>query len=389
MSDIPKLELQGDGDIVVDNTTVPTLSTQTVIDTAEKEINEIDKLSEEERTAIMDFAEKIDVENTQQILQYGSAATTKISKFSDTILQETRNKDVSVVGDDLIKLTKEIKSLDVNEKEKKGFFKFLKPAKDKIDEITINFNSVSDNIDGIVVSLENHQRTLLKDVHMLDTMYEENKSYFKELNMYILAGEERLRKYEEEEIPAQKKIAQESSDQIETQKLNDMINSASRFEKKLHDLKLSKTLSIQMAPQIRLLQNNNSVLVEKIQSSIVNAIPLWKNHIVIALGLENSKKALEAQTKVTDLTNELLSKNSELLKQGSIGIAKESERSIVSIETIQKTNDDLIETINEILTIQENGKKARVEASNELVRIEGELKDALLRANANSIEKNS
>ena len=337
------------------------------------------ELNEEEKHIVSELRSRLNLSDATEIMRYGASAQTKISKFSDNILQSVRTKDTGDVGKDLGALVTTIKNFDTEE-EKKPRFSLFRSTKNRMDALITNYSSVEANIDKVVRSLETHQRTLLKDVHVLDTMYDNNYSYFRELSLYIIAGEQKLEEFRNHEIANQQKLAETSGDQMEAQKLNDMLNQAQRFEKKLHDLKMSKTISIQMAPQIRLLQNNNSVLIEKIQSSIVNSIPLWKNQIVIALGLANSQNALKTQKEVTDMTNQLLMKNSEMLKQGSLEIAQESEKSIVSIETLQKTNANLIDTISGVLEIQRQGSEARRVAEQELVKIEEDLKQALLEA---------
>lgn len=358
---------------------------------ASKVINDFDRLSEAEKKQVLDFAKTINLSNSQEILQYGAGAQAKISSFSDDVLKNvSKEGKATEVNKDLIKLTTEIRSLDSDDESETGikkFFSFTKPVEKKIENYSIKYNNIAKNIDIIVDSLETHQRVLMKDVHILDGMYDNNLVYFKELTMYILAGEEKLKNYKENDIVKQDEIAKMSNDQIETQRLNDMLNLANRFEKKLHDLKLSRTISLQMAPQIRLIQNNDVQLVEKIQSSILNSIPIWKNNIVLTLTMINSNKALESQKKVTDMTNTLLQKNSQMLKMGSVEVAKANEESIVSIETLQKTNTDLIETINSVLEIQEEGRKKRVDATKELVRIEQELKESILKNSRNYVNQ--
>lgn len=331
--------------------------------------------------------EKINIENTKEVLEYGSSIQSEISNFSNNLLEATKSKDNGEIGKDLIILTKEIKRLDTQESNQTGIkkiFGFMKSSKSKTEEIKINYNSISGNIDKVTDSLESHRRSLMKDIHLLDMMYENNEKYYKKLQNYISNGEEILKEYKEVQMEQQKLKINES--QAEASKYNDMINTCSRFEKKIHDLKLTSNMCLQMAPQIRLLQNNNTVLVEKIHSSIVNVIPLWKNQIVITLGIENNKKALEAQTKVTDMTNELLLKNSEMLKQGTLDVAKEAERSIISVETLKTTNENLIETINEVLEIQKNGALERIKAEEEIKKIETDLKNTLIQS-SNYVKK--
>ncbi|MBE6011491.1 toxic anion resistance protein [Anaeropeptidivorans aminofermentans] len=339
-------------------------------------------LTEEEKNAVKEFSTKIDITNSSQIITYGASAQNKIAQFSDSVLRNVKTKDLGEAGKLISNLVVEIQNFDATGEEKKGFFSFLSGAKKTMDRMVANFNKAETNIDKISDNLENHRRQLLKDIELYDLMFENNYVYFKELNLYIVAGKEKLREINEEVIPALRAKAEASGDEVDAQKLNDMINAANRFEKKIHDLMLSRTISLQMAPQIRLLQNNDAQLADKIQSSIVNSIPLWKNQMVIALGLANSKAALETQKKVTETTNELLRKNSEMLKQGSLEVAKESEEGIVSIDTIKKTNQDLIDTINGILEIQEKGRQDRIAAEAELYNIEQELKQALLATKA-------
>jgi len=379
-NDIPVLEIGG---APAAGVPAPATSVNLVPAPSQAESSlKLEKLSPEEQAVVRDFIEKIDISDSNVVMQFGAPAQNKIAQFSDNVLQSVKTKDMGEVGKDLAGLVVEIKSFDSTTEEKRGFFARLGGGKisQSINKMTANYSRVETNIDKIVVALEGHQRGLMKDISMLDAMYQSNHSYFKELSMYIIAGTERLAQYRVHEIPAQKAIAERAQDEMETQKLNDMVSLADRFEKKLFDLKLSRTISIQMAPQIRMIQNNDAQLVEKIQSSIVNAIPLWKNQMVISLGLANSRAALEAQRKVTDMTNELLLKNSEMLKQGSIEVAKESERAIVSIDTVRKTNENLITTINEVLEIQKKGSEERAMAELELNKMEGDLKLALMEA---------
>jgi len=341
---------------------------------------EIQNLDSEEQKTVLEFAKKINLNDPGMVLQYGAAAQTKIAQFSDSVLQNVRTNQMGEVGRSLSELVVEIKSFDATADEPKGLFSKLGGIKKRMDKMAASYSKAETNISKIQSQLEGHQRQLMKDIHTLNILYDKNHDYFKELTMYIAAGEERLKGFHSQEIPVQRQKAEASGDQMEAQKLNDMLQMADRFEKKLHDLKLSRTISIQMAPQIRLLQNNDGVLLEKIQSSIVNSIPLWKNQMVLAVGLANSKAALEAQSKVTDMTNTLLQKNSEMLRQGTVEIAQEAERGIVSIDTIKKSNENLIATISEVLQIQEQGRQDRANAEDELTRIEGELKQALLSA---------
>ena len=346
----------------------------------EKSLN-YDELSKEEKAAIEEFNQKLDITDSAQILQYGVAAQEKISKFSDSILEDVKTRNTGEVGDLLANLVSQIKSFDkdVSGAGKKNFIeRIFKNAKKEFDFIVAKYSKIEKNIDTIEGSLEKDKLQMLKDITVFDTMYEKNLEYFKEISLYIIAGERKLEELREEELPKLKKIAEESKDQLDVQKVNDMEALINRFEKKIYDLKTTRIISIQMAPQIRMLQNNEAELVEKIQSSITNTIPLWKNQMVLALGINNAKQALQSQQAVSKLTNDMLKKNSETLKQGSIEIAKESERAIVDIETLQKTNQDLIETLDEVIKIHEEGRNKRKEAEQTLEDIEKELKAKML-----------
>ena len=345
----------------------------------------IESLMPEEQAHIKAFMEKINLQDSQVIMTFGASAQNKSAQFADNVLGAVRTHDTGEVGKNLANLVVEIKNFEPETGEKPtGFIAKLlggtKSIKNSIERSKANYAKVEVNINKIVSSLEGQQRTMLKDIAMLDTMYKTNLDYFKELTHYIIAGNEKLKQFNDVDIPAQRAKAEQTGDEMEVQKLNDMLSLSNRFEKKLHDLKLSRIISIQMAPQIRMIQNNNTVLIEKIQSSIVNAIPLWKNQMVLSLGMANSRAALDAQQKVTDMTNDMLTKNSELLKQGSVDIAKASEEGIVSIETLRKSSDNLITTINEVMDIQEKGSQARAAAEIELTKMEGDLKQALLEA---------
>ena len=345
----------------------------------EKSLN-YDELSEEEKKAIDEFIEKIDPKNTTQVLEYGASAQNNISKFSDTVLENVKTRSTGEVGNLLSDLVVEIKQFDkdVPVGEAKGLFKIFNSAKKQLEKLIARYNKVDNNIDKIEKQLEGHKLQMLKDITLFDSMYEKNLEYFKQLSLYIIAGERKLKDLKENVLPEMKRIAEESQDQTDIQAVNDMTSTINRFEKKIYDLKTTRIISIQMAPQIRLIQNNDSELVEKIQSSIINTIPLWKNQVVIALGITHAKQALGAQQQVTELTNEMLKKNSETLKQGTIEITKESERAIVDVETLQKTNQDIIETLNQVIEIHENGRIKRAEAEVELEKIEDELKKKLL-----------
>ena len=339
-----------------------------------------DSLTAEEKSAIEEFNKKIDVTDSTQVLQYGAKAQSKISQFSDSVLEGVKTRSTGEVGDLLANLVGEIKSFDSDiAGDNKSFLgKLFNNAKKQVDTWIAKYSKIETNIDGIEKQLENHRLQMLKDIAIFDTMYEKNLEYFKEISLYIIAGEKKLEELRNVELPKLRAQAQESGEQLDAQKVQDLENTINRFEKKIYDLKTTRIISIQMAPQIRLLQNNEAELVEKIQGSITNTIPLWKNQIVLALGINNAKQALGAQKAVTDLTNDMLKKNSEILKQGSIQIAEESERAIVDIETLQKTNRDLIETLDKVIEIHENGRAKRMEAEKELESIEKELKDKML-----------
>ena len=345
----------------------------------EKSLN-YDVLTEEEKNAIDTFIQKIDVKNTAQILQFGASAQNNISKFSDSVLQDVKTKSTGEVGNLLGNLVVEIKDFnsDMPSEKKDGIFGIFNSAKKQLEKIIAKYNKVENNIEKIQNQLETHKLQMMKDIAIFDTMYEKNLEYFKELSLYIIAGERKLEELTNVILPELQKQAQESGEQTDAQLVNDMVAIINRFEKRIYDLKTTRIISIQMAPQIRLIQNNDSELVEKIQSSLINTIPLWKNQIVIALGLTNAKNALGAQKQVTEMTNDMLKKNSELLKQGTIEIAEESEKAIVDIETLKKTNQDIIETLDKVLEIHENGRIKRQQAESELEKIEGELKEKLL-----------
>ena len=345
----------------------------------EKSLN-YDALTDEEKKAIDEFITKIDPKNTTQILQYGATAQNNISKFSDSVLEDVKTRSTGEVGDLLAGLVAEIKEFDTDipQGEVKGLAKIFNSAKKQLEKLINKYNKVETNISKIEKQLEDHKLQMLKDIAVFDTMYDKNLEYFKQLSLYIIAGEKKLKELKEVTLPEMQAKAKESGDQTDVQAVNDMENMINRFEKKIYDLKTTRIISIQMAPQIRLIQNNDSELVEKIQSSLINTIPLWKNQIVIALGITHAKSALGAQKAVTDLTNEMLQKNSETLKQGTIEIAEESERAIIDVETLQKTNQDIIETLDKVIEIHQNGRVKRQEAEKQLEQIEGELKDKLL-----------
>ena len=337
------------------------------------------KLLPEEKKAIDEFVQKIDVTNTNQILQFGSSAQSNISRFSDTVLEEVKTKNAGEVGDLLAGLVTEIKEFDdVTGEEPKGIFKIFSSAKSQLNKIISKYNKIEKNIDIIEKTLEAHKLQMMKDITTLDTMYDKNLEYFKDLSLYIIAGEKKISELKEITLPELQQKASQTNEQIDIQAVNDMANIIERFERKLYDLKTTRIISIQMAPQIRLIQNNDSELINKIQSSLINTIPLWKNQIVIALGLTNAKAALKSQQAVTNLTNEMLKKNSENLKQGTLEVAEEAQKAIVDVETLKKTNGDIIETLDKMIEIHENGKQKRIAAEVELTKIEGELKNKLL-----------
>ncbi len=333
-------------------------------------------LSESERKMVADFAEKIDVTDSNLVLQYGAAAQKNIAGFSESALGKVRTKDLGEVGKDLAGLVGELEHF--GQEEKGGIFGFLQKKKNDIAALKAQYSKAETNVNKIVEVLEGHQVTLMKDVAMLDQMYELNTKYYKELTMYILAGKKKLEATRTGELEELRKKAVASGAQEDAQRYNDLANMCSRFEKKLHDLELTRMVSIQMGPQVRLIQNNDALMLEKIQSSLVNTIPLWKSQMVLALGMENSRQATAAQSAVTNMTNELLKKNADMLKMGTIETAKEAEKSVVSIETLQHTNQQLISTLDEMMRIQTEGAQKRKEAEIELGRIEGELKQKLL-----------
>ena len=334
-------------------------------------------LSDAEKQAVEAFSKKIDLTDSQMILQYGAAAQKNVAGFSENALNSVRTKDLGEVGKSLSELVVELKGFS-EEEEKKGLFGFFKKTGNKLETMKTQYAKVEANVDKIVRELEQHQVTLLKDVAMFDQMYELNLKYYKELTMYILAGKRKLADVRANELPALKAKAEQTGAQEDAQAYNDLVQMCDRFEKKLHDLELTRMISVQMGPQTRLLQNNDTLMVEKIQSSLVNTIPLWKSQMVLALGLEHGRQATAAQSAVTNMTNELLKKNADMLKMGTIETAREAERSVVDIETLQHTNEQLISTLDEVLSVQKEGAAKRKAAEAELGRIEGELKQKLL-----------
>ena len=335
------------------------------------------QLTPEEQKVVDDFAEKIDITSSALVMQYGSGAQKKIANFSDTALANVRTKDLGEVGDEIANLVVELKSFDAGEEEK-GFLGFFKKQANRLDGMKARYDKAEVNVNKIASSLEGHQVQLMKDIVMLDKLYETNLAYHKELSMYILAGKKRLKRERETTLEELKAKAQRSGLPEDAQAANDFAQQCDSFEKKLHDLELTRMVSVQMAPQIRLVQNNDRLMAEKIQSTIVNTIPLWKSQMVLALGVAHSADAVRAQREVADMTNELLRKNAEKLKMSTIETARESERGIVDMETLLQTNQSLISTLDEVVKIQEEGKTRRREAEQELGRLENELKQKLL-----------
>ena len=335
-------------------------------------------LSEADRRVIEEFAGKIDLNNTDHVLLYGADAQKKIADFSDSALATVRTNDTGEVGEMLVKLVNEIKGFGDAAEKPKGIGGLFWNAKKAVSDMQTKYDKVEVNVDAIASSLEGYQVQLLKDISLFNHLYDMNTEYFKELTMYILAGEKRLAEVRRTTLEELKARAAQSGDAMDAQRANDMATNCDRFEKKLHDLKLTRQVALQMAPQIRLLQNNDSLLVERIQSTLSNTLPLWKSQIVIALGLHRSQEALKAQTAVTDMTNELLRKNAEALKTGTIETAREAERGILDLNTLVETNQSLIDTINEVMKIQDEGRAQRVEAEKQLLTMENELKQKLL-----------
>lgn len=335
------------------------------------------QLTPAEQKMVADFVTKIDLTNSNQILQYGVGAQKKMADFSENALENVRTKDLGEVGQMLSGVIGELKSFDVDEDDK-GFFARFKRGGNRIIALKARYAKAESNVDQICDALEAHQVQLLKDISVLDKMYEVNKTYFKELSMYLLAGNEKLKQVRSMDLPTLQQKAQTSGLPEDAQAANDLANMCERFEKKLHDLDLTRMVSIQMAPQLRLVQNNDLVMSEKIQSTIVNTIPLWKSQMVLALGVEHSTQAAKAQREVADMTNALLRKNADTLKMATIETQKESERGIVDIETLQHTNESLISTLDEVMQIQQEGREKRAQAEQELRKLETDLKNKLL-----------
>ena len=334
-------------------------------------------LSEEEKKMVEDFSKQIDITETNSILQYGATAQSKVADFSDTALKNVKTKDIDDVGDTLLKLVAQLRNFDVDDKNDNFFQKLFKKTSNNINDVKAKYASANANVDKIVKVLENHQITLMKDINLLDQLYEKNLKNFKELTMYILAGYKRLAEIKANELPAAVKKAEESGLPEDAQAANDLSEAINRFEKKLHDLELTRMVSIQMAPQIRLVQNNDTLMTEKIQSTLVNTIPLWKSQMLIALGIAHSKEAVKAQNEVSEMTNQMLKQNAENLKMATVETAKEAERGIVDIATLTETNKKLIETLEEVKRIQVEGREKRAAAQLELRRIESELQKEL------------
>ena len=339
-----------------------------------------ENLSTSEKEHVETFAKQIDITKSSNIIQYGAAAQKKIANFSDTALANVQTKDLGEVGETLNALVNELKGFEDKEEEK-GFFGFFKKAGNNIGKMKTKYDSAEKNVDKIVDVLQDHQVTLLKDISLLDQLYERNQVNTKELTMYILAGYKRLQAIQKDELPKLKEKAIASGSQEDAQAFNDLVNMVDRFEKKLHDLELTRMVSIQMGPQIRLIQNNDTIMTEKIQSTLVNTIPLWKSQIVLALGINHSKEAMQAQKEVSQMTNQLLKSNAKTLHMASVEIAKESERGVVDIETLEQTNKELIASLDDVLKIQNEGRAKRMEAEAKLTSIENELKAKLLHLN--------
>ena len=334
-------------------------------------------LNDKERQMVESFAKQIDLHNTNGILQYGAGTQKKMADFSEKALENVKTKDLGSVGDMLTNVVTELKSFDAQEEEK-GFFSFLKKPVDKITSMKTKYDKVETNVEKICTALEDHQTQLMKDVAMLDRMYEQNLLYFKELSMYIQAGKQRLAQTRNGKLHDLEEKAKMTGLPEDAQAAKDLDSKCARFEKKLHDLELTRMISLQTAPQIRLVQNNDTMMAEKIQTTLVNTIPLWKSQMVLALGIAHSTEAAQAQSQVSDLTNELLRKNAEKLHMASVETAKESERGIVDMETLQKTNADLIQTLDDVMKIQKEGREKRQAAEAEMVRMENDLKAKLL-----------
>ena len=377
---MPKLTLTPDLDVAPE-AAVPTVAEQPKAP-AEPAGPDMSMLSPEEQQQVMEFARSIDLTNSQVVLQYGAAAQKNIAAFSESALGSVRTKDMGEVGDMITSLVVELKGFDAEE-ESKGFLGFFRKTNRSLETMKAKYGKAEENVDKIAAKLEGHQITLMKDIAVLDQMYEKNLAYYKELTMYILAGQKCLADARATTLVELRNKAQRTGMAEDAQAANDYDNMCLRFEKKLHDLELTRVISMQMAPQIRMIQNNDTLMTEKIQTSLVNTIPLWKNQMVLALGISHSQQAMEAQRQVTDMTNAMLKKNADMLKQATVETARESERAVVDIETLQHTNQSLISTLDEVLQIQTEGAQKRREAETELRKIEGELKQKLLETRGN------
>jgi len=338
---------------------------------------DMNMLTKEEQQAVKSFAEQIDISNSQQILTYGAAAQKNIADFSESALESVRTKDMGEIGDMITGLVKELKSIETPE-QKKGLAALFQRAGNSIENMKLQYSKAETNVDRISGALEEHQRVLMKDVAIMDQMYDKNLDYYKQLTMYILAGREKIAHERNVTLADLRQRAQQSGKPEDAQAVNDYANLIDRFEKKIHDLELTRIVSLQMGPQIRMLQNNDTLMIEKIQTSLVNTIPLWKSQMVLNLGIQHSREAVEAQRAVTDMTNQLLRSNSQMLKMAAVETAKEAERSVVDIETLKQSNENLIATLDEVMQIQADGRQKRAEAEAEIRRIEGELKQKLL-----------
>ena len=356
---------------------VEAVEEEQVLEEVTPEKLDMSKLTPEEQAAVTQFASQIDVSNSEQVMNYGSAAQKNISEFSEAALSTVKTKDMGEIGDMLSGLVVELKGMKFEKKEK-GFLGLFKKGTTTIEHLKAQYDKADENIDKIVEQLEGHEIALMKDISLMDRMYDKNQEYLKELTMYILAGKLRIEELRNVDLAALQKKAEESGLAEDAQQASDFAALIGRFEKKIYDLELTRTISLQMAPQIRLIQNNDSLMTEKIRTSINNTIPLWKNQMVLALTMYHSDEAMKAQNEVDEVTNDLLEKNAQTLHQGSVAIAKEAERGIVDLETLQKTNLELIATLDEVREIQDNGRAARAAAEDELARIEGQLKQRLL-----------
>ncbi len=348
---------------------------------AEEDSLNFENLTEQEKAAVLAFVERIDIHNSETVLKYGNAAQMKISQFSDKILEDVKTKDTGAISDMLTDLVAELKGFDVDEGKRGGFFGLFKKTGLNLTQLKAKYDKVEENVMEIVNALTNHQKQLISDAAMLDELYKQNEQYYHELTLYIIAGEIKLKRLREEELPPLLAKAQETANPADAQAASDFSQLIERFDKRIHDLKLTRMVSVQMGPQIRLMQTNDNVLAERIQSTIANTIPLWKSQMVISMGMQHAEEALKAQQAVTDMTNELLRSNAERLKVGTIETAKEAERGVVDLETIRTANTALIDTLNEVQKIQREGAIKRAEASVELGRLEKQLRDKVLEIN--------